>query len=522
MRLAIPRACPVRRFMLSRRMRYGSNALVLTCAVVGIVLMVNFIVARHPAKLDLTQNKMYTLSEETRQVLRKIDRDIKITAFFPEGDAMGEMVKDLLKEYTRLSPKISVSFVDPDKNPSLAKQYEITAYGTSVVESGSESRKVMQYDLVEYSGESQMPGFAGEQAFTRAIIGVLQEEEKSVYFLVGHDERDLVQDYWQARSFLEGEGYTTKTVNLATEGKVPQDAALLVIAGPQKDLAPKEVEAVQDYVNRGGSVMVLAEPLRQKGQLSNLKAMVARWGVGMNDDVVIDPASHYFLDAGSPIPEVRYHDITMKLVTAKLGCVLPRSRSLYEVKDTRDSGVTLTALLETSGESWGETDLAAKRVSFDAKTDIKGPLVLAYAVERTLEAKAGAEGAGGAEAVEGAKGASDAPASDGAEGATEEAGEKATGKGVAGSRARMLVVGNASFLDNDVVTFQGNIDLFMNSVSWLVGKEESITVRAKSPSYNQVFLTDTQVAFVFYSTVVGLPLLFVLVGGGIWLRRRNL
>ncbi|MGE5586299.1 MAG: GldG family protein [Bacillota bacterium] len=505
MRLAIPRACPVRRLIVSRRMRYGSNALVLTCAVVAIVLMANFIVARHPAKLDLTQNKMYTLSEETRQVLRKVDRDIKITAFFPEGDPVGEMVKDLLKEYTRLSPKISVSFVDPDKNPSLAKRYEITAYGTSVVESGAKSRKVMQYDLVEYGGDSQTPGFAGEQAFTRAIIGVLQEEEKSICFLVGHDERDLIQDYWQARSFLEGEGYATKTLNLATEGKVPQDAALLVIAGPQKDLAPKEVEAVQDYVNRGGSVMVLAEPLRQKGQLSNLKAMVARWGVGMNDDVVIDPASHYFLDAGSPIPEVRYHDITMKLASAKLGCVLPRSRSLYEVKDTRDSGVTLTALLETSGESWGETDLAAKRVSFDAKTDIKGPLVLAYAVERALEPK-----------VE-AKEAKEASAGDGAKEVA-----RATGAGSAGPRARMLVLGNAGFLDNDVVTFQGNIDLFMNSVSWLVGKEESIAIRAKSPSFNQVYLTDAQAGFVFYSTVVGLPLLFVLVGGGVWLRRRNL
>jgi len=513
MRLAIPRACPVRRLLLSRKVRYGSNAVVLTCAVVAIVLMVNFVVGRHPAKVDLTQNKMYTLSEETRQILRKIDKDIKITAFFPEGDSMGGMVKDLLKEYTRLCPKISVSFVDPDKNPSLAKQYEITAYGTSVVESGSKSRKVMQYDLVDYGDGSQAPGFAGEQAFTRAIIGVTQEEEKSVYFLVGHDERDLVQDYWQARSFLEGEGYTTKTLNLATEGKVPQDAALLVIAGPQKDLADKEVAAIQDYVSHGGSVMVLAEPLREKGQLKNIKAMVARWGVGMNDDVVIDPASHYFLDAGSPIPEVEYHDITTKLVTEKLGCVLPRSRSLYEITDKRDPGVSVTALLKTSGESWGETDLAAKQVSFNQKTDIKGPLVLAYAVERALEPSSEAKNQSGKEA--GAEG----QASDGT--GTPSA-TNASGTGGPAGKARMLVVGNASFLDNDVVTFQGNIDFFMNSVGWLVGKEESITIRAKSPSYSQVYLTGQQASLVFYSTVVGLPLLFVLVGGGIWLRRRNL
>ncbi|MGE5593160.1 MAG: GldG family protein [Betaproteobacteria bacterium] len=511
MRLAIPRACPVRRFLLSRKVRYGSNAVVLTCAVIAIVLMVNFVVGRHPAKVDLTQNKMYTLSEETRQVLRKVDRDIKITAFFPEGDSMGSMVQDLLKEYTRLCPRISVSFVDPDKNPSLAKQYEITAYGTSVVESGAKSRKVMQYDLVDYGDGSQTPGFAGEQAFTRAIIGVTQEEEKSVYFLVGHDERDLVQDYWQARSFLEGEGYTTKTLNLATEGKVPQDAALLVIAGPQKDLADKEVGAIQDYVRHGGSVMVLAEPLREKGQLTNVKAMVAKWGVGMNDDVVIDPASHYFLDAGSPIPQVEYHDITTKLVTEKLGCVLPRSRSLYEVTDKRDSGVTVTALLKTSGESWGETDLAAKQVSFDPKADIKGPLVLAYAVEHALEPSSGAKDNGGTTAAAQGQGSNGTGSAAGASGTGDTAG-----------KARMLVVGNASFLDNDVVTFQGNIDFFMNSVGWLVGKEESITIRAKSPSFSQVYLTGQQASLVFYTTVVGLPLLFVLVGGGIWLRRRNL
>ncbi len=505
MRLTIPRTCPVRRLILSRRMRYGSNAFVLTAVVVGIVLMVNFIAARHPAKLDLTQNRMYTLSEGTRQVLRKIDQGVKITAFFPEGDPMGEMVRDLLKEYTRLSRRISVSFVDPDKNPSLAKEHEVTAYGTSVVEAGGRSRKVMQYDLVEYSDQGQTAGFAGEQAFTRAIIGVLQEKERPVYFLVGHDERDIVKDYWQARSFLEGEGYTTRTLNLATEGRVPDDAELLVIAGPRKDLAPKEIDAVDGYVSRGGSIMVLAEPLPRKGELANLKAMVGKWGVGLDDDVVIDPASHYFLDAGSPIPEARYHDITTKLITGNLGCVMPRSRSLHEDKEARASGVSRAALLETSDKSWGETDLAAKQVSFDEKTDIRGPLVLAYAVERALGPKAGAKEAPGASAGGGTKGAN---------------GETAAGS--AGPRARMLVVGNASFLDDDVVKFQGNIDFFMNSVGWLVGREESITIRAKAPSFNQVYLTDTQAKLVFYSTVVGLPLLFVAVGGGIWLRRRNL
>ncbi len=513
MKCVIPRACPIRRLKLGRKMRYGSNAIVLTCAVVAIVLMVNFVVSRHPGKVDLTQNKMYTLSDATRKVLRGIDRDVKITAFFPEGDPLGQMVRDLLKEYTRLSSRISTAFVDPDKNPSLAKQYEIAAYGTSVVEAGPKSRKVMQYDLAEYAAGSETPEFAGEQAFTRAIIGVLADEEKEVCFLTGHDERDLIQDYWQARSFLEGEGYTTNTVNLATEGKVPSAAALLVIAGPRKDLAPREIEAVEAYVNHGGRLMVLAEPRGEKGDLPNLKAMLEKWGVGLNDDVVIDPASHYFLDAASPIPESKYHDITEKLISQKLGTVLPRSRSLRRVQGQEESGVAISSLLETTDKAWGETDIEAEQVSFDPEVDIKGPLTLAYAVERLLE-PGPTEPKDPAEAAEEAERGAQAPADLGGD-------ESAPGDEAA-PQARVLVVGNASFLDNDVVTFQGNIDFFMNAVAWLVGKAESISIRAKSPSFQQVYLTGGQARFVFYSTVVGLPLASVLVGGAVWLRRRNL
>lgn len=511
MRSAVPRGVRIRKLFSSRRARYGSNATVLTVAVVAIVLMVNFMVARHPGKIDLTQNKMYTLSEATRNVVRAVDRNVKITAFFPEGDAIGELVRDLLKEYARLSSRIAVEFVDPDKNPSLAKQYEITAYGTSVVEAGTKSRKVMEYDLVEYQGESETPGFAGEQAFTRALIGVLQGEEKKVCFLSGHDERDLVQDYWQARSFLEGEGYATDTVNLAVEGKVPQGVSLLVLAGPRKDLAAKETQALEAYLGEGGRLMVLAGPLGRRGDLPNLKAMLAKWGVGLDDDVVIDPESHYFLDAASPIPEARNHDITGKLIHEKLGTVLPRSRSLHRSEGPAESELTVSALLVTTDKSWGETDLAAKQVSFDAKDDIKGPLTLAFAVERTItEPQQGAAG-GGTKAQE-----SDEAAPGGG------SGDQPGGPETAMRQARVLVIGNAGFLDNDVVTFQGNIDFFMNSVAWLVSKAESMAIRAKSPSFEQVYLSGGQASFVFYSTVVALPLLLLLVGGGVWFRRRNL
>ena len=114
----------LRTILTGRKMRYGTNAVVLTIAVVAIVLMVNVLAGRHSRKLDLTKDRFYTLSEATCEFLRKLDQRVKITAFFPEDDAMGEVVRDLLREYTRISPKIQVEFVDPDKMPSVAKQYD--------------------------------------------------------------------------------------------------------------------------------------------------------------------------------------------------------------------------------------------------------------------------------------------------------------------------------------------------------------------------------------------------------------
>jgi len=211
------KASKLRTILTGRKMRYGSNAVVVTIAVVAIVIMVNVLVGRHSRKLDLTKDRFYTLSDATCGFLRKLDQQVKITAFFSEEDSMGEVVRDLLREYTRVSPKVVVEFVDPDKMPSLAKQYDITAYGTSVVEAGLKSRKVMEYELLDYETTTDMANFSGEQAFTRALVSLFTEEEKQAYFSIGHDERDLTKEYLQTKAFLEGEGYVTKHLSSGTD-----------------------------------------------------------------------------------------------------------------------------------------------------------------------------------------------------------------------------------------------------------------------------------------------------------------
>jgi len=477
----------LRTIFASRKMRYGSNAVVLTIAVVAIVLMVNFLVGRHSWKLDLTKDRFYTLSDATCEFLKSLDQQVKITAFFAEGDAMGEVVRDLLREYTRVSPKVSVEFVDPDKMPSLAKQYDITAYGTSVVEAGLKSRKVMEYELLDYETSGDMANFAGEQAFTRALISLFAEDEKYVYFSIGHDERDLTKDYLQTKAFLEGEGYIPATCNLAAIGRVPQDAAALVIAGPRRDFTREEVDAVESYLERGGKVIVAINPLGEKDDLSNLKKMLRAWGIGVNDDLVVDPGSHYSLDMAGLIPKTESHQITEKLIMKDLSTFLPRSRSLYHGEEIEIPGITVEPLLVTTDKAWGETDFASK-ATFDPKTDIEGPLTLAYAAWRKPDP-------------------------------TQDPNEDASGQE---PDARLIVIGNASFLDNDIVTFQGNIDFFMNSVGWMVGKRDSISIRPKSPGFEQVYLSDRQAKSVFYWTVAVIPAFFAILGVGVWVRRRHM
>jgi len=481
------KASKLRTILTGRKMRYGSNAVVVTIAVVAIVIMVNVLVGRHSRKLDLTKDRFYTLSDATCGFLRKLDQQVKITAFFSEEDSMGEVVRDLLREYTRVSPKVVVEFVDPDKMPSLAKQYDITAYGTSVVEAGLKSRKVMEYELLDYETTTDMANFSGEQAFTRALVSLFTEEEKQAYFSIGHDERDLTKEYLQTKAFLEGEGYVTHAVNLATTGRVPEDAAILVIAGPRRDFTQEEISAVKAYLEAGGKVIAVIDPLGQKGDLPNLKGMLGAWGIGVSDDLVVDPGSHYFLDMAGLIPELKFHPVTEKLIMKDLSTVLPRSRSLYLTGEGKIPGIIIEPLLETTDKAWGETDFTAK-AEFDPETDIQGPLTLAYAASRKPHSMQDQSG-------------------------------KAS---VKDSDTILVVVGNASFLDNDIVTFQGNIDFFMNLVGWMVGKEDSISIRPKSPGFQQVYLSDQQAKSVFYWTVIVIPVSFALLGVGVWVRRRNL
>ncbi|MGB9578405.1 MAG: DUF7088 domain-containing protein, partial [Halothiobacillaceae bacterium] len=238
---ALGRPAEVRRALTGRRARYGSNALAASLTLLAILALVNFLGNRHHARWDLTGTKQYSLSSQTIQILKDLKEPVKITAFYSVADGTQANLKDLLAEYMYHTDKLSLELVDPDQKPAVARQYGITSYGTIVFERGNRRQDIFSTD---------------EQSITSAILKVSRDEEKGVYFITGHKERNpegYADDGFSAiKSLLEKNNYKVGTLNLAMTSTIPSDAAALVIAGPQTDYAEDERKTLSAYLDGGG------------------------------------------------------------------------------------------------------------------------------------------------------------------------------------------------------------------------------------------------------------------------------
>lgn len=466
--------------------RYARRS-VLVAAIIGILILANVLGARYHQRWDLTAEKLFSLSDQTRTALAQLQEPVKITAFLQEGSEESQKVKDLLDSYKYAGgDKVQVEIVDPVAQPSVARQYRIEYYNTLILTLGERERRVEPYNLFSPGPDMYSMEFRGEQAVTRAILELNRQSGANLYFLSGHGEGSPITDFSQLTGYLEGEGYTVKPLNLPTSGRVPTDARLVVIAGPRKDLSSQESEQLAEYVAGGGRLLVMLDPV--PGQtMPQLQQLLGRLGVQAQPTLVVDPERAFFMDASSPVPVIASHVITDKLIAQNLGLVMPQARSL-EVK--KQNNYQVQQLLTTSNKAWGETKFPAQRVAKDPE-DVAGPLTLAVAVSQPAPAAAGNAGGQG-------------------------------GQDEAGSRPVAVVIGNSAFVRAQAVGFQGNADFLVNSVNWLLGEEGLISIRPKEAGPRIVELNPGAARGIFYGTVVIVPLVILGLGAFVWFRRRAL
>ena len=449
----------IRAYFRRRSARLGANTAAITGGFVVILGLLNFVGYRHHKRVDLTTEKLYSLSDQTRKIASGLQKDVRIIKFDKRDDTE---LRDLVKEYRDASHRITYERVDPEVSPELAKQYNVTTRGEAVVVSGDRSEHLQ--------GQT-------EQELTNAILKVTRDKLKSICFVEGHNEKQLTspaaEGYQTVDRLMKNENYQTRTVNLVTSNQVPSDCDVLVEAGPKQALFPQEAEMVGKYLDGGGKVMFLIDPDTDPGLADLLK----KWDTGLGDDIVVDVSGvGRLFGTGPAVPLVRdygSHPVTKDLSNGMT--FFPLARSVSTAGGSSD--VSTTELLKTSEDSWAETDmneLKTGRVKFDEGKDKKGPVNLGVAASKKV-------------------------------------GEK---------EARLVVIGDSDFATNNFVRLQSNGDLFMNAISWLAQDEDLISIRPKDQTNRSVTMTASQQSTFFWLTLLFMPGVVLASGIYMWWKRR--
>ncbi len=456
----------------AKRLRLGANTFIYSIVVLSILVFIQLIAYRHTRRFDLTANKIHSLSPQSIKVLKNIRKDVTIKAFMREGREK-EKLAELLDLYAYHSKKIHPEIIDPDRHPGEAKQYNVTNYGTLVFLCGDKREKILQ---------------STEEAITNAIVKVTQKNKKIIYFLTGDGEKDINNSgkngYSQAKKALEDKNYEVKTILLSRSKEVPKNAAVLIIADPQAELLQHELTAIRSYLKRGGHLLVMINPYTAVGLVNLLKD----YGLIIGNDMIVDKLSRV-LGGGYLMPVViKYgdHPITRNF---NMMTFYPTARSVQVMKGKKaETDFKLTILAKTSKESWAETNrkmLESGKAQFDKGRDLPGPVPLAAVCEVTPEGMT-----------------------------------KLTGKSREKRRPKIVVVGDPDFVTNSYFGLSGNGIFFTNIVNWLAEEGILIAIPPKNTENQPLTLTRNQGLFSFWVNVVGIPLVIIIIGVVVFIRRR--
>jgi ABC-type uncharacterized transport system involved in gliding motility auxiliary subunit len=466
-----------------RQARYGTLAGASVLIVLGILVAINYIGSRQNKRWDLTANKQFGLSDQSRNIVSKLDAPLQMLAF-PREDDM-QRLQDRLKEYQYASKQVSIEYIDPVKKPTIAKQNQVQQFGTIVL---------------NYKGRTERITTDTEQDVTNAIIKIVSGQQRKVYFTQGHGEKDIAgsdnESYSAIVAALGRENYATEKVVLAQQGSVPDDASVVVVAGPKIDFFPQEVEALKKYLDKAGKLLLLLDPPDKPDSppLTNLIALAHDWGIDVGNDVVVDVSGMgRFLGTDASVPvAANYpsHAITknggFRVLTA-----YPLARSMTPVSGGVN-GHSAQGFVETSPQSWAETDvkslMTSGKVALDEAKDKKGPITIGAAVSAATTPPAN----------ESKPENTDAPKPE----------------------ARVAVMGDSDFAANSALGISGNRDLFLNTVGWLSQQENLISIRPKEPDDRRITLTATQQSNILWLSLLILPGSIFGTGVYTWWRRR--
>ncbi len=559
-------------FWRRRSTQVGTNAIVATLAMLVILGLVNFLGVRYAQRIDLTENQLFTLSPLSQRVVKNLQQSVKVWIFDPKQNPAD---RDLLNNYRRYGSKLEYEFVDPQVKPSLAQKFKINGPGEVYLEYGPERK------LLQTVNDAQR---LSEIKLTNGIEQITSERTDTVYFLQGHGERPLEQvegGLSEAASALKEKNFIAQPLTLAERSDVPEDASLIVVAGPKRALFPGEAQALKNYLSTGGSLLLMVDPETNLG-LDNL---LTDWGVKLERQIVIDASgqgSSIGLGPATPlVTNYGNHPITRDFGKGYSFYPLARPVTTKPV-----DGIKETVLVTTNEQSWGESSPEKQPLQFDPKSDRPGPLMLGVALSRqaqeasalptptpqpqkspsasptpttqsqttpspsptpstqatttpsasptpstqatttpsasptpSTQASASPSPTPTTQATT-TPSASPTPSINGQPKASGSSAsqEKNTKKT---SEARLIVYGNSNFATDGWFKQQLNGDVFLNSVSWLSKRDEqALSIRPKEQKNRRINLQSVQAGILGWMALVITPLVGFTTAGVVWWRRR--
>jgi ABC-type uncharacterized transport system involved in gliding motility auxiliary subunit len=467
------------------KLRHRGYATLVLVVVLAILIIANLLVEKIPLKLDLSENQLFTLSQDTYKVLDGLKQPVTIYLLCSAGKENTE-ITDILKKYCDRTEKVSLKYIDPNKNPGFVGQYikDLTniSDGSLIITSGKKYKYFSYNDLFQYDNsnpyQQQVTSLALEQRVTGALMYVNSASNPILYTLQGHKEYPLPEAVTKQ---LELQNYTLKELTLFTNS-MPSDAGLLMVISPKQDLTTPETDKIRQYLAGNGRAIFLLDP--GNSDMPNFQSLLASYGVSLQNVQVIETDSSLY-NGNYPndlLPNLLNHPITEPIKSEKIP-VLIRNAQGIKILDVRKRTTTIEPLMSTSDKAWGKTNYLTDRSDkylIKRAADLSGPFNLAVAITDK------------------------SPNSD--------------------QDTKIVLVSNSWFIVDPKLVFQlpSNVNFLTNSINWLQDHKEGLSIQPKSLRVTRLNFTTLQLNIFSGITIILIPLLILGAGLTVWLRRRNL
>lgn len=488
-------------YSIQRRRRLALHVTLAVLAVTAIVVMVNYLAARHYTRLAWSDKARKPFSALTRSILNSVTNAVRVTVFFDRNEPLYDSVWSLLKEYKFANPRIVLTSVDPERDPAAAvaikNQYHLDAPAQNnlvIFDSQGRTKIVFESQLSDLDVKSFTSGatreirrthFRGELEFTAALLNVSSTRTLHAYFLQGHGEHafdsdDKLTGYSRFAGVLAENNLQYDRLTLTGTNDVPGDCHLLIIAGPKTAFLPEELSKIDRYLNQGGRMFVLLS-YESLFRPTGLEDLLKDWGVAVGRDLVTD-SENTITRQDMIVSDFSEHALMKPLHEKRLYLVLPRSVTLARANPSGSDALQVEPLLRTGRAGRILTDVRPGLVSYPRATDFVGPVSLAVAVEK-----------GGIRGVSADRGAT-----------------------------RMVVVGDSVFLGNETLPKLANLDFAHHAVNWLLARHDLLVGLTPQPiTEYRVYLSTGQMIAVRWILLLGMPGSVLLVGWMVQIRRRS-